>query len=271
MASAGYIYLGASPYALRILRELVARSASRPLCLIDVGLDDARRRALADELGGAVRAEHIHDAACLRDPAFLARLRAAAPALALSAHFSQLLSPDFLAIPRHGVANLHSGLLPYNRGHWPEIWSIVRGTPAGITLHLIGEGIDTGDVIDQQAAPVRPEDTCASLAATLEELGVELVLRNWEAMLTGDARAQPQAQRLPLNLHKHVEQLAEIHLERKYTGKELIDLLRALTLPRLLKGAFFVDPDTGDRIRLQLTLTRESAAADPALRLEQTP
>jgi methionyl-tRNA formyltransferase len=252
-----FVYLGASGYALRILGEILARGGSRLLCLIDAGIDDARRRAIARELSDRVRVEDIHDTAVLRDPVFLAGLRDQRPDFALSAHFSEILSEDVFQIPRHGVANLHSAYLPYNRGHWPEVWSILRGTPAGITLHYIGRGIDTGDIIDQVRVAVAPEDTADSLAKRIELAGIDLVLRRWDALVRGEVTASPQAQRFPINLHQHLEQISEIDLDRAYTGRQLIDLLRALTIPRLLAGAFFVDRETGDRIHLQISLRRE--------------
>jgi len=254
-----FVYLGASDYALRILRAILGRGDSEPVAVIDAGVHDTRRRAIANALDHAVAAGAIHDTRVLRDPAFLEELRAATPAFALSAHFSEILRDDFLAIPRHGVANLHSAYLPYNRGHWPEVWSIVRGTPAGISLHFIGPGIDTGDIIDQVRVSVRADDTCASLARTLEDEGLALVLRNWPTLISGTATAVPQSARYPINLHKHLGTIAEIHLDRMYSARELIDTLRALTLPQLLKGAFFVDPATGDRIHVQVSLHREAA------------
>lgn len=264
-----FVYLGASDYALRILREILATKTSRLRYLIDSGLDEARRHAIASALSQEVDVAAIRDSSVLRDPAFLAELRGDPPDFALSAHFSEILAEDFFSLPRHGIANLHSAYLPYNRGHWPEIWSIVRGTPAGITLHFIGKGVDTGDIIDQVQVPVLPEDTCESLARRLEVVGIELVLRSWEAMVRGRATRRPQGPRLPINLHKHVEELAELQLDRSYTGKELLDVLRALTIPHLLKGAFFVDPETGDRIRVQVSLAREARASHPSIRREQ--
>ncbi len=261
-----FVYLGASDYALRLLREILLRSTSRLVCIIDAGVDAARRAAIVETLAGCVRAEDVHDATSLRDPAFLSALKSRQPDFALSAHFSEILGDVFLRIPRHGVANLHSAYLPYNRGHWPEVWSIVRGTPAGITLHYIERGIDTGPIIDQVCVPVRPEDTCESLARTLEGVGLELVIRNWEALVRGLAPSRPQCEKFPINLHAHLDLISELHLDRTYTGRELIDVLRALTIPRLLKGAFFVDPETGDRIHVQVSLVRERACASRAIR-----
>ena len=40
-------------------------------------------------------------------------------------------------------------MLPYNRGKNPNVWPIIDGTPAGVTLHYIDSGIDTGEIIHQ--------------------------------------------------------------------------------------------------------------------------
>ena len=41
-------------------------------------------------------------------------------------------------------------LLPYNRGSHPNFWSFKDGTPKGITIHEISNGIDDGDIIFQK-------------------------------------------------------------------------------------------------------------------------
>lgn len=55
------------------------------------------------------------------------------------------------------VMNLHSGITPKYRGQAGGYWALAMGDPehAGITIHLVDEGVDTGAVIAQ--APFRPE------------------------------------------------------------------------------------------------------------------
>lgn len=45
--------------------------------------------------------------------------------------------------------NLHISYLPWNKGADPNFWSCIDGTPAGVTLHHIDAGVDTGDIIAQ--------------------------------------------------------------------------------------------------------------------------
>ncbi len=48
------------------------------------------------------------------------------------------------------IINLHIGYLPFNRGAHPNFWSFFDGTPSGVTIHQVDEGIDTGDIIFQK-------------------------------------------------------------------------------------------------------------------------
>ena len=77
--------------------------------------------------------------------------------------FAYVVNDDFIELFPKGCINLHPALLPHNRGRFPNIWSIVSKTPAGVTLHYIDEGIDTGDVIAQKEVPVEVTDTGAEL------------------------------------------------------------------------------------------------------------
>jgi len=61
------------------------------------------------------------------------------------------------------VINTHPSLLPYNRGKYPYYWSIMDGTPFGVTIHRINDGVDTGDILWQHEIKVRPTDTGETL------------------------------------------------------------------------------------------------------------
>ena len=46
-----------------------------------------------------------------------------------------------------GILNLHTGYLPWNKGAYPNVWPILDGSPAGVTLHRVDAGIDTGPIL----------------------------------------------------------------------------------------------------------------------------
>ena len=48
------------------------------------------------------------------------------------------------------MINLHISYLPYNRGSLANFWSFYDQTPSGVSIHLIDNGIDTGDILYQK-------------------------------------------------------------------------------------------------------------------------
>lgn len=50
---------------------------------------------------------------------------------------------------RWRLINIHLSLLPWNRGADPNFWSWFDGTPKGVTIHIVDEGIDRGAILAQ--------------------------------------------------------------------------------------------------------------------------
>lgn len=85
----------------------------------------------------------------INSEAGLAALSASAPDLIICLRYGGILKDQAIAIPGHGVINLHSGLLPAYRGVMATFRALLHGeTTIGTTLHYISDGsIDTGDII----------------------------------------------------------------------------------------------------------------------------
>lgn len=68
-----------------------------------------------------------------------------------------ILRSPIIAAPTKGIINIHSSLLPYYRGTFAEFWQCLLDDPAhvGVTFHLVNEGIDSGDILQQ--APVEAQ------------------------------------------------------------------------------------------------------------------
>jgi methionyl-tRNA formyltransferase len=77
--------------------------------------------------------------------------------------------------------------LPRNRGLFPYFWVIANGEQeTGVTLHWVDDRFDTGDILLQQAIPVRPDDTITSLAYASAQLGAELLIRGVDLVEAGN-------------------------------------------------------------------------------------
>jgi len=113
--------------------------------------------------------------------------------LALSFGYRHILKPDALQTAKREVLNLHIGYLPYNRGAHPNFWSFFEGTPAGVTIHAIDEGVDTGPVAFQRLVNFdRGENTFAETHARLIAEIESLFEENIQSILSGDFALGPQ-------------------------------------------------------------------------------
>lgn len=188
----------------------------------------------------------------LRRPDGLKRIAELKPELGFSIMFGYLLKRDFLSLLPRGCLNLHPALLPFNRGAHPNVWSIVDRTPAGVTLHFIDEGVDTGDIVCQKEVPVSVADTGESLYHRLEAAGAELLRESWGAIASGQIKRAAQKEDAG-TCHKvnDVARIDEIDLQKSYKAEELLNILRARTFPPY-KGAFFRHAGRKVHVRIQL-------------------
>jgi methionyl-tRNA formyltransferase len=107
--------------------------------------------------------------------------------------YRHILTPDLLQSLKRPALNLHIAYLPYNRGAHPNFWSWMEGTPSGVTIHEVDEGIDTGPICFQKK--VTHDDSATTFSETHSRLVEEienLFLANIEDILTGEYSATPQ-------------------------------------------------------------------------------
>ena len=209
--------------------------------VVGLVLHPQHRRKYGDEIAKSVgvSADCIFDGARLRQPETVDAIRRLNADIGLSVLFGYILRSDFVRIFPAGVVNLHPAYLPYNKGAFPNVWSIVEGTPAGVSIHYIDEGVDTGDIIGQRPVPVTLTDTGETLYHRLELACIELFKETWPLILRGQAQRSTQSPGAGSHHSvRDVEGIDEIDLGRAYTARELINVLRARTFPPILARIF---------------------------------
>ena len=86
------------------------------------------------------------------------------PDLILVMGWSQLLNNDIIKIPKIGIVGSHPTELPKFRGRAPIPWTIIKGLKnSALTFFYIEEGVDNGDIVDQQTFEVQNYDDATSL------------------------------------------------------------------------------------------------------------
>jgi methionyl-tRNA formyltransferase len=135
----------------------------------------------------------VYQPRSLRPAAAAEPLRAWQPELIVVAAFGQILRSHVLQLPPLGCLNVHASLLPRWRGAAPIQHAILAGDDeTGVSLMRMDEGLDTGPVYVQQALPIGPDETAASLHDRLARLGADLLGERLGDIAAG--RLQPRAQ-----------------------------------------------------------------------------
>jgi len=99
------------------------------------------------------------------------------PDLIFVAAFGKILPKSVLDIPGFGCINFHTSLLPAWRGASPIQNALLAGAKeTGVTLILMDEGMDTGDILAQKSVPILENDTRELLTEKLLVSGNELLL-----------------------------------------------------------------------------------------------
>ncbi|MBN1103514.1 MAG: methionyl-tRNA formyltransferase [Deltaproteobacteria bacterium] len=127
------------------------------------------------------------------EPGFVETLRGLSPDLIFSFSYSRIIRKNFLDAFRDRVFNLHFSLLPRNRGCLPLIYALAEGDPeTGVTLHLMDEGIDTGDIIAQTRLPITTSDTARTLYFRASAAGLALFAETYPSILDASFLRIPQ-------------------------------------------------------------------------------
>ncbi len=117
-------------------------------------------------------------------PEFIAQIAALQPDFIFSFYYRQMLVTALLERAPRGAFNMHGSLLPQFRGRAPVNWAVLHGArTTGATLHVMAAKPDAGDIVDQTAVPILPDDTarevfdkvCVAAEITLDRVLPALV------------------------------------------------------------------------------------------------
>ncbi len=184
------VYLGTSEFAAVVLDRL-ANSAHRPLLVITRPQRPRGRGQKVSPTPVAIKARELGLELIapeqLHAPEILQRIADAQPEVLTTCAFGVLIKEPLLS--DYEMINVHPSLLPRWRGAAPLERAIMAGdAETGVSIMRVTAGWDSGPVYLQDAEPIRPDDDYGTLAARLETLGAELLVRAL------DERPAPQEQ-----------------------------------------------------------------------------
>ena len=190
------LFYGSPDFAIPALQALID-SPFRPIAVVTQ--PDARAgrgRSLRPPPIKQLAADHDIPAlqpAKLRDRAAIAQIASLRPDLQIVAAYGQLIPTEILDLPSHGSLNVHASLLPRWRGASPISAAILQGdTETGVSIMLVDENEDTGDILRQQSTPVSPTENAGELSDQLAQIGARLLLETIPDWLNGAITPIPQ-------------------------------------------------------------------------------
>lgn len=187
---------------------------------------------------GALAREHglaLYTPASVNTAEWIDRIRALRPDLIFSFYYRNMISEDILALAPLGAFNMHGSLLPRYRGRAPVNWAIVHGeTQTGATLHVMVKRADAGDIVDQQAVDIGPEDTARDVFGKVTNAARIVLERQLENLLAGRAPRRRQDESKADYFSGRSASDGRIDWHRSV--RDIFNLIRAVTHP--YPGAF---------------------------------
>ena len=129
----------------------------------------------------------------LRDSELIEKIKDLAPDLIVVVAYGKIIPREIIDIPKYGIINVHSSLLPKYRGASPIHSAILNGDKeTGVSIMYIEEELDSGDVILTESCEITETDTLGTLHDRLKILGAEALGKVLDLIETGKVTAVPQ-------------------------------------------------------------------------------
>lgn len=181
-------FFGTPPIASYVLEKLCCRfdvvflvAPSDKRCGRDLKLEHcaAKETALCHDVP-------VLQPASLKDPAFAEILKGFGADIFVVVAYGRLIPASVFNIPRYGTINLHPSLLPEYRGAAPVEWALINGeTVTGVTVQMINEELDAGDIVLSREIAIGDNMTAEELYEIVMLLGAELVVDAVELLCSG--------------------------------------------------------------------------------------
>ena len=161
------VYMGTPDFAVAPLEALL--EAGYEVSAVVTQPDKQKGRGKALQMSPVKECTLRHGLAVfqpvkIREASAVSRLAEFEADLFVVAAFGQILSEEFLNMPRLGCINIHASLLPSYRGAAPIQWAVLNGEKeSGVTIMRMAKGVDTGDMFCKAVVPLeerKPEEAC---------------------------------------------------------------------------------------------------------------
>lgn len=221
--------MGTSEFAVPALNELIVQNLNIIGVVTQPDRPKGRGRKLSHSPVKSLATEHnlqIIQPEKIRVKESVDELLKLQPDVIVVAAFGQLLPQTILDIPPCGVINIHPSILPKYRGAAPIQWAVINGEKeTGVSLMLLDQGEDTGDVISIDKIRISDEDTALTVHDKLANLGAKRL-----AALLSNLHKEKPPSAMPQN-HKNATHAPRLtkeigHINWNHNASDIHNLIR---------------------------------------------
>ena len=192
----------------------------------------------------------------LKDPRFYDTIETYHADIFVIVAYGNLIPRPVYELPPLKTINLHPSLLPRYRGAAPIQWALINGEKeTGITVQLINERLDAGDIIEQEVIQLDNDTTAADLYRIVETIGPGLLQRAIEALSSQRAVPIQQNESMATFCRKIDREVARIDWKR--SSSAIHNLVRGLN-PKPVAFSNF----RGEGIRIWKTAMIDAELSD---------
>jgi methionyl-tRNA formyltransferase len=164
--------------------------------------------------------------------------------------YGKIIPKNILDLPKKGTLNIHPSLLPKLRGASPIQSAILEEKETGVTIMLLDEEMDHGDILSQKVLKI-PEDIKefptyeSKLEIVLADVGAKLLIETIPKWIDGEIQAKPQEHILATFCKKIEKEDAFLDL-KDIPEKNLRKIMAYEKWPK----AFFFEERNGQKTRI---------------------
>ena len=250
------LFMGTSEFAVPSLEKLIAEGFELIGVVTQPDRPSGRGKRLTPPPVKVVAAAHnlpIYQPERVRHRDSVRVLRELQPDVIVVVAFGQILPKSVLELPPYGCLNVHPSYLPKYRGAAPIQWALINGeTETGITIMLLDEGEDTGDIILQSGLPIDTLDDATTLSVRLANLAPSLLIQALGCISDSPPPHQPQDHSQATHAPRLTKEIGQIDWSQP--ADRIRNLVRGVSM---WPGAYtWIKADkhlTGDDLRLKIS------------------
>ena len=224
------VYMGTPDFAVPCLERLVKDGYDVACVVTQPDKPRGRKQEMTPSEVKVCALEHgieVYQPQTLRSEEAYEYLKAFKADYFIVAAYGKILPKNILDLPRYGCINVHGSLLPAYRGAAPIQRSVLAGDKVtGITTMLMGEGLDTGDMLLKSEYVIDINATSGEVFDALAASAPDLLIETIEKYTKGEII--PEKQDESKATYAHMLSKDEAVIDWSASAAEIHNLVRGM-------------------------------------------